>query len=95
MMQDLIDFLKQGFAPDLLGAVTSGLRAIVAALLDFLYDLIFIELKSASISVGNKILNFFGDTFYSQPFSLLSLAYAFGFIFCIFIVNKAIAIIRG
>lgn len=94
-MSDFIEYITGGFASDLLQAVIFGVSSVISALLDFMYQLIFIDLKTSCITFGNNILNFFCDNFFTQPFTLSSLAYAFGFVFIIFIVNKAVSIIRG
>ena len=90
-IQDIID----GLAPDLLGAFVDGIKVVVDTLLDFLYSFIFVDCKSACLSCGSKIFNFFTYNFLSQPFTLQSLIYIAGFVFVVYCINKGIHIIRG
>ncbi len=79
ILQDVIDFIGSA-----LGAV-----------LDFLYNLIFIDGKNTILSIGTKMFKYFSENFLSQPFTLQSLYYIAGLCFFIFVVKQAIHIIRG
>ena len=107
-LDDVIDFLSERF--DDLTTIVSGiptafeltvdyifdkLSSFVGVVLGWLYNFLFIDIWSTCRSYGIRILNFFFDSFGSEPFTFSAIEYIIGFIFVVFAVKFTLHIIRG
>lgn len=92
LVSDLTDFLERYLSID---GIFQLFADFIFLVLDWLYELLFIDLFGYFKIYGSKLLGFLYGTFCRSPFSLDSLVFIVGFIFVIFAVKMTLKIVRG
>lgn len=92
VVSDLADFLERYLSID---GIFQLFADFIFLVLDWLYELIFIDLFGYFKIYGSKLLGFLFGTFCRSPFTLDCLVFIVGFIFVIFAVKITLKIVRG
>ena len=92
LVSDIGDLLDRYLSIDGIFQLFADLIFIV---LDWLYELIFIDMFGYFKLYGAKILNFLYGTFCKSPFSMESIVFIVGFIFVMFAIKMTLKIVRG
>lgn len=90
-----VEHIKSDYLSLELELLSELLSWVFGVISDIVFDFIFkIHFDDISI-LGNKILNLFYDKFCSMEPSFSGLSFYVGLIFFLFVLKKAISIIRG
>lgn len=79
ILESLLEFIKNSFG----------------FVLDWLYELIFIDSRTLASNIGNTIFNLFSNIFSGNFFSFDVIIFALGLTVFIFLLKLVIRIIRG
>lgn len=92
LVSDIADLLDRYFSID---GIYQLITDIIFTVLDFAYELLFIDLFGTCRIYGSKLLNFLYGSFCKSPFTMDSLVFVVGFIFIIFAIKMTLKIVRG
>ena len=93
-LDDVLDFLSSVFSFDMVTSVLDFVKSFVLTVLDWLYNLFFVDLWDKSKYFGLKIINFLFDKS-SATFDFHFIEIVAGFAFICFAVKLTVSIIRG
>ena len=102
IVQSILDGLSSllhgvfDFGASALSAFFDFFKSMFSVFFSWLFDLIFVDLRTFIVSAGSKLFTLLYDEFsLTSVFSLQTLFYVIGLILVIFAVKRLISVIRG